>query len=61
MPPDASMQGQVPQAMGGQPVEQAMDAQAMMQAEGMPSLPTVDPSLLANPELQQQSQGNVQQ
>lgn len=60
MPPDASMQGQVPQAMGGQPVEQAMNAQAMMQGEGMPSLPQVDPGLLPNPELQAQAMGNLQ-
>lgn len=61
MPPDASMQGQAPEVMGGQPVEQAMDAQAMMQQQGMPSLPQVPAEALANPELQQQAQGNVQQ
>ncbi len=57
MPPGAA--GQVPEMMGGAPVATALNQQGAA-PEGLPGLPQVDPSLLANPELQQQNLGNVQ-
>lgn len=53
MPPDESMQGQVPEMMGGAPVATQLNQQGAA-PNGLPSLPKVDPSLLANAELQQQ-------
>lgn len=52
-PPDQSMQGQVPNMMGGAPVATQLDQQGAA-PHGLPNVPQPDPSLLPNPQLQQQ-------
>ena len=52
MPPAQAM-GQAPDMMGGMPVATQLDQMGAM-PQGLPSLPQVDPSLLPNPQLQQQ-------
>jgi hypothetical protein len=58
MPPDSSMQGQNPEMMGGAPVATQLDQQGAAPS-GLPQMPTVDPSMLPNPDLQQQAMGNI--
>lgn len=50
-PPSDSMNGQVPEMMGGAPVATQMDQQGAVPTN-LPSPPAVDPSLLANPDIQ---------
>lgn len=59
-PPANSMQGQNPSTMGGTPVATQLDQQGAA-PQGMPNLPTVNPELLPNPELQNQQMANLQQ
>jgi len=58
MPPDASMQGQNPEMMGGAPVATQLDQMGAV-PQSMPTLPQVPGEVLPNPELQAQQMGNV--
>jgi hypothetical protein len=51
--PDASMQGQVPSSIGGQPVATQLDQQGAAPDINV-NMPQVDPNLLANPQIQEQ-------
>ncbi len=57
-PPNVSIQGQISETMGGMPVATQLQQQGNVPVN-MPTIPQVNASSLANPELQQRSMGNV--
>jgi hypothetical protein len=56
--PASAMQGQAPELMGGAPVASQLDQQGAA-PQGLPSIPSVNPALLSNPELQDQAMANL--
>lgn len=58
--PDASLQGQVPETLGGGPVNTALVQQGAL-PESLPGLPQVPADVLPNPAMQEMAMGNVKQ